>query len=197
MKKSFTYVVLFSCAIALLTGCLTAKVSHSSEAKVNVVSDNSVKADSNISTHLELHERETKIDTTAILKGFKSDFKTVLIKDTVYLHDHADAAPIHFTKHFGKATLKGIFFPATGELDGTLNVPSDTVIITADVKEKTVVDNRQRKTDVVADKNSTVKTDVKGITSVSVSLFSTTIFWKIIAVIALLIGIVIGRHTKK
>lgn len=178
----------------LLLGCITAKVSHKSEVKANVSVDTQKAADAKIDDQKETHIKEFTVDTAAIIARVKSVETIQIVHDTAYLEAHKSDKPITKTMAVGKGNVKATFYPSTGYFNVTANIPPDTIKVQAHVKETTVTEHKKSNIDSSSNKTKDIKTDVKGSTSVAVSLFSMNYAW---AICGLLIGFIIARIIPK
>lgn len=174
----------------LLTGCITAKVSHKSEVKADIVTNNKKQTAAKTDDQKETHVRETTIDTVYVTREAQAEYRVQWIHDTAYLDKHKHDKPIQKTVAIGKGSVRAIFYPATGYFDISANIPPDTIKIQADVKETAISEHKTSNIDSSTNKKKNVKTDVKGGTSVTVSLFSMNYLW---AIGGLLIGLIAGR----
>jgi|GEM_PF-6834997 len=181
----------------LFLGCITAKVSHKSEVKSDVATDSQKQTASKVDDQKETKIHETTIDTIYVTQAAQTEYQLQVIHDTAYLDKHKRDRPIQKTVSVGKGAVAVIFYPSTGKIDVKANIPPDTIKIQADVKETTIREHEKSDIDSSSNKMKNVKTDIKGSTSVAVSLFSMNYIW---AICGLLIGYIIARiipRTKK
>ena len=189
--KNIIYIAL--CTLTL-TGCLSAKVSHKSEVKTNIVDNAQKQAEAKIDEDKETHTVETRVDTVVVLKEVQGAERIRLMTDPNCL---TNQKPIKKTVAFGKGWIAVVYTPKTGYLDVSGHIPPDTVRVQADVKQTSTTEHRTSSIDSSSSKKTDRKNDVKGSTAVSVSLFQMSWMKWVFLVVGLAIGIFIGRKSKK
>lgn len=195
------YIYILTIITLSLTGCLSAKISHKSEVKAATTDNIQKQAEAKVDEQTETHVREADIDTSVtLIGGSGSDTsKPIVVFSssaglvTYYPHAH----PITATKSIKNATSTAIYYPETQRLVLSLTVRDTVIKVSEKVKETTISEHRTSDIDSSSRKKSATKTEVKGSTSVSLSAFQMPWMTWVYVIVALLVGIFIGKRIAK
>ena len=181
----------------LLTGCLSAKISHKSEVKTDVVDLRQKQAEAKTDDSKETHIHASRVDTVIVTQQVAGETQVQVIHDTAYLDRHKHDRPISKTISFGKGWIRSTFTPGTGIMDIKADIPPDTIKVQADVTETTISEHKTSDIDSSSSRKNNTKSDVKGQASVAVSLFSMDWMKWVFLAVGLMAGIFIGKKMFK
>jgi len=188
MKQLF-YISVILC---LLSGCIGAKFSHSSHVTATVTDNTQKAVEAKVDDQKATHIQEETADTTVGITD-TTTANVITISTGVITYS---SKPLRAVKNVQNATAVAIY--DHGKLILNLVVRDTTFKLQFDKKDITINDHKRSNIDSSSAKKSNVKTDVKGSTSVSVSLFSVPwIGWVGGILVGVLLGWIVWGRKKK